>query len=119
MPVCEYGRRWQVILELMTSCVSGVRLEIYYSWYVDEVVMYPVHHRRSCVASSVFQAGPPKRLQHGRDAQVPAVLSADETRRSSLDHLVNAVLGMRVPDCGNIFRNWSDHGLVAPCFHLR
>ena len=83
----EYCRRWRVVFELVTSGVSDVRLEIHYSWYVDEVVMYPVHRRRSCVASWLFQAGSPKRLQQGRDAQVPAVLSADETRRSSLDHL--------------------------------
>ena len=83
--------------------------------------MYPVHHRRSCVASSPFQAGSPKRLEHGRDTHVPAVLSADETRRSSLDHLmlVDAVFGMRVPDCGSIFHDWSHHGLVALCFHRR
>ena len=121
MPVCEYGRRWQVVLVLVTSRASDVRSEMHYSRYVDEVILYPVHHRRSCVVSSLFQAGPPKRLQLGRDARVPAVLSADETRRSSLDHLklVDAVLGMRVPDCGNIFRDWSDHELVALCFHFR
>ena len=96
--VCEYSRRWQVVFELVTSRVSDVWLEIHYSWYIDEVVMYPVHHRRSCVTSSLSQAGPPKRLQKGCDAQVPAVLSADETHRSSLNHLklVDAVLSMRV-----------------------
>ena len=119
MPVFEYGRRCQAVFELVTSRVSDVWLEIHY-WYVDKVVMYPVHHRLSCVASTLFHAGPPKRLQHRRDAQVPAVLSADEMRRSSLEHLklVDAVLGMRVPDCESIFRDWSDHGLVAQCFHL-
>ena len=96
-------------------------LEIHDSWYFDEVVMYMVHHRRSCFASSLLQADPPKLLQHGRDVQVPAVLSADETRCSSSDHLklLDAVLGMRVPDCGSIFHDWSDHVLVAPCFGLR
>ena len=80
--------------------------------------MYPVHHRRSCVALSLFQACSPKRLHHGRNAQIPA----DETRRSSLDllKLVDTVFGMRVvPDCESILHDWSDHGLVAPCFHLR
>ena len=121
MPVCECGRRRQVVLELVTSRVYDVRSETHYSRYADEVVMYPVLHRRSCIASSLFQDGPPKRLQHGRHAQVPAVLSADEMRCSSLDHikLVDAVLGMRIPDCGSIIHDWSDHRLVAPCFHLR
>ena len=119
--MCEYGRRWQVVFELVTLRVSDVRLKMHYSWYVDQVVMYLVNHRRSGVSSSLFQAAPPKRLQHEHDAQVPAVLSADETRFSSLDHLklVDAVLCIRVPDCGSIFHDWSDHGLVAPCFHLR
>ena len=110
-----------MVFELVTSRVSDVQLEIHYSWYVHEVVMYPVHPCRSCAASSLFQAGPPKCLQHWRDAQVPAVLSADETHRSSLNHLklVDAVLCMKVPDCGSIFRDWSYHGLIAPCFHFR
>ena len=115
MLVCEYGRRWQVVFELVTSHVSDVRLKIHYSWCVDEVVMYPVHHRCSCINSWLFQAGPPKRLQHGRDAEVPAELSADETRSSSLDHLklVDAVLGMKVPDCRSIFHVCSNYGLVV------
>ena len=110
-----------MVFELVTSRVSDVPMEIHYSWYVDEVVIYPIHHSRSCIASSLFQAGPPKCLQHGRDAQVPPVLSADETRLSSSDHLklVDAVLGMRVPDCGNIFYDWLEHVPVALCFHLR
>ena len=92
---------------LVTSRVSDVRLSIHYSWYV----MYQVHHCCSCIASSLFQAGPSKRLHHGRDAQVPIVLSTDESHRSSLDHLtlMEAVLGMRVPHCGSIFQ-W----LVGP-----
>ena len=83
MPVCEYCGHWQVVFELVTSRIVDVRLEIHYSWYIDEVVMYPVHRRRSCVASSLFHAGPPKRLQYGRNAQVPAVPSADEMSLSS------------------------------------
>ena len=56
-------------------------------------------------------------MQHGCEAQVPAVLPDDKTGSSSLDpfELVDVVFDMRVPDCGGIFHDRTDHGLAAQC----
>ena len=95
VPMCEHDWRWQMVLELVTSCVPHVWVKIHYSWDISAAVMYSVHHHCSCVAPSLFQAGSSKRLQHGCDAQVPAVLPGDKTDCSSLDQLklVDVVFG--------------------------
>ena len=108
-----------MVFKLMTSHVLHVWVKIHYSSDVIEAVMYPVHHHHSCIAPSLLQAGPPKQLQHRCDVQITAVLQGDNKGCLSLDHfeLVDVIFGIRVQDCGVIFHNRLDYGLVVPCFN--
>ena len=107
-------------VKLVAPSVPHVWVKIHYSWDVNEAVMHVIDHRRSCVAPSLFYAGPSKRIQHGCDAQVPAVLPGDKAGYSLLDHFeqVQVLLSIRVPDCGGLFHDRPDHGLIAPCFDV-
>ena len=103
----------------MTSCYSLWWWCVQAGWYIDQLVLYAVHHDELGLLSAHLQCLPAKLLKHCRWAAVWAEVAIDVSGGSTLHHfqLIDVSLCVRCPNCWGILQLWSDVGFVAVFFY--
>ena len=104
----------------VTFCIEDSWMKKLRGWDIDEAMAYPIHHDQFCPCAFLLQGFPYKVGNHfpyTTCAVIPHHVSSSMILNGF--QLVDAGLGVRIPDGWCIVQDWSDHTLAALLYYGR